>query len=261
MGRYSFDAEQHLHMLDGRPLTGTSSVGAVLSKPLTWWASGCAVSLLGWQNSKLVPQVEREKSVETMLEKIKKLTPGEYLTLLDSAYSAHSKTLKSKAASGTDLHAVLEQWVKAQMGKTGWLAGAYPQIEPYIEWSRTHVRKYIASEAHVFSNRLWVGGILDACAELLDGRLAVIDFKSSKAAYESHFLQAAGYAIQIDENGLFDITGKHNKKLSRKIDAVIIVPFGGNPITPEIRENIHDWKSGFEHAVALYRLLGLEKRG
>ena len=32
----------------------------------------------------------------------------------------------------------------------------------------------------------------------------MIDFKSSKEAYQSHLLQNAGYAIQIEENGLFD---------------------------------------------------------
>ncbi len=36
---YQFDDKQHLHLLDGKPLTGTSSVGNVLSKPLTWWSA------------------------------------------------------------------------------------------------------------------------------------------------------------------------------------------------------------------------------
>ena len=45
---YKFDDKNHLHTLNGKALTGTSSIGNVLAKPLTWWASGLAVSKLGW---------------------------------------------------------------------------------------------------------------------------------------------------------------------------------------------------------------------
>ena len=58
--KYKFDEsidpetgkQNHLHLLDGKPLTGTSSVEDVLSKVLTWWASGLAVEKFGWLNPK-----------------------------------------------------------------------------------------------------------------------------------------------------------------------------------------------------------------
>ncbi len=120
MNRYHFDKEQHLHYLDGRPLTGTSSVIKVLSKPLTWWASGKAVECFGWSNSKgkdgkKVPDEQRLTLVTPMLEQIKEMSPVEFLKLLDKAYRNHKDSLDKSADKGVDLHYWLECFVKAEM--------------------------------------------------------------------------------------------------------------------------------------------------
>ena len=66
MKQYKFNKEKHLHTLDGIPLTGTSSVVGVLMKPLSWWASGKAVELLGWLNPKKHTEEERKASSSIM---------------------------------------------------------------------------------------------------------------------------------------------------------------------------------------------------
>ncbi|KKL09949.1 hypothetical protein LCGC14_2560730, partial [marine sediment metagenome] len=49
--KYTFNEDKHLHLLDGKPLTGTSSVGNVLAKGgLVWWSSGLACAEFGWLN-------------------------------------------------------------------------------------------------------------------------------------------------------------------------------------------------------------------
>ena len=118
------------------------------------------------------------------------------------------------------------------------------QIRPYILWSNKNVKKFIASEAHCYSEKLWVGGIFDALAELNNGELAIIDFKSSRDVYPSQFLQSSLYAIQVEENGLFSEDGKHNKKIKKKISQLIIVPFGTDKVVPVVRHNIGDYKKG-----------------
>ena len=50
--KYNFNSVEHLHSLDDKPLTGTSTVCGVLYKPLTWWAAGKTLEVLGWTNSK-----------------------------------------------------------------------------------------------------------------------------------------------------------------------------------------------------------------
>ena len=255
---YRFDKKEHLHFLDDRPLTGTSSVENVLSKPLTWWASGLAVSKFGWLNPKKHTSEECAVAVEEAFERIKNLERDDYAKLLDEAYRAHSVNLKDTAQEGVDLHAELEKWIKYRMGIIKTSGKIDKKINPFILWAEDNVKKFLWSEAHCFDEDLWVGGISDAGAELMDGTYAVIDFKRSKEAYPNHFIQAAGYAIQIDKNGLWDNEGKRNKVLDKKISSLIVIPFGSEKFEPVVRNNIEDFKKGFVNCVSLYRLLGLE---
>jgi len=264
---YRFDKKIHLHLLDEKPLTGTSSIEDVLSKPLTWWASGKAVETFGWlypkikKDGKVVGEVsleERLKVSEPLRLAIGKDTPEEYLKRLDEAYKAHSVKLKDSAKSGVNLHEELERFVKGEMGIMP--KGTYdPKIQPFIDWAEKTVKQFLYSESHCFDQELWVGGISDAGAEMNDGTLALLDFKSAKEAYTAHFIQAAGYAIQIEKNGLWDSQGKVNKKLDKPFDSLIVIPFGAEVIEPAIRHNVADYKEGFRNCVSLYRLLGLSK--
>ena len=268
MQQYKFNKSKHVHLLDDKPLTGTSSVEDVLNKPLTWWASGLAVQKLGVPDAKVFTKIKKgteteeelvalQDSVTKKLGELKDYTPEEYLELLEDAYRAHSTTLKDKAKDGTDLHAELEDYVKGQMGLKP--KRKYDEkIQPFIDWAKENVDEFLWSEAHCFDEELWVGGICDAGAKLKDGSIALIDFKSAKEAYANHFIQCAGYVIQIEKNGLWDSKGKQNKKVD-KIDKLIVFPFGAEKVEPKIRLDLDSYKQGFRSCVQLYRLLGLEK--
>ena len=264
--KYEFDnsidengRQKHLHLLDGKPLTGTSSVIDVLAKNLVWWAAElAAVECL--ESGEQIPTIREEyelaaKSVDKKkaIDELQKKYP-----LFKKARFAHFDSKNKKAKQGTDLHAELEKFVKSRMGKNKETVFD-PKIQPFIDWSDKNVKKFIASEAHCYSEKLWVGGIIDCVAELIDGNYAVIDFKSSKEAYPGQFIQTAGYAIQIMENGLFSEDGKHSKSLDKKIESLIVVPFGAEKVEPYIRNNVDEYSKGFEYAVGLYRLLGMEK--
>ncbi len=253
--KYLFDDSQHLHSLDGKPLMGTSTiVNEVIAKPLTWWAAGKALESLGWTNPKLVKKEEGIK----LAGKARKnffISNAEYYDWLQECYRAHSVFKDKKAVEGTDMHAELEHFVKAKMGKVPMRADYAEKIKPFIEWAEKNVKTFIASEAHCYSEKLWCGGITDAIAELNDGKLAVIDFKSSKDAYTSQFIQVAGYSIQVEENGLWDATGTHNKKLEKEFNAFIVVPFGAEKVEPVIRYDVSALKEGFASAVSLYKIL------
>ncbi len=260
--RYRFLEKNHLHQLnvDGawKNLTGTSSIGNVLAKPLTWWASGMAMNEMGWLHKK-EGEVKRLLTSSIMLNKIKEMKTAQYLALLDKSYRAHASNLKQTAGEGINLHQELEDFIKGRMGLKE-VREYNDKIKPFIIWTDKNVKRFLWSEAHCFDEDLWIGGISDTGAELNDGSCAVIDFKRAKAAYLAHFLQDAGYTIQIEKNGLWDKNGKHNKVINRKIDKLIVFPFGAKEIKAEIRTNVDDYKKGFAQAVGLYRLFGLEKR-
>jgi len=236
--------KEHIHTYLGKPLLGASTVTGVLAKPLTWWASGLACEKFGWMNkgnaktgwTSIGARLQKATEYQDM---IGKLSPENYLELLDEAYSAHSKKLDSSAKSGTDLHAELERYVKWRMGK---LSEANPvfdsKIQPFIDWANVNVKRFLWSELHCYSEKLWVGGISDCGVELNDGRMGIIDFKSSKDSYESQFIQCAGYDILISENGGFTNNGYKIFELEKPLDFYAIVPFGSPEFKVDFRYNV-----------------------
>jgi len=258
--RYLDEKKQHLHTLNSKPLFGTSTIVGVLSKPLTWWASGLAVAKLGWVNSKEAKKEIRLEKAKEKKSQIAEMSDEEYLSLLDEAYKAHSVKLDTSAQAGTDMHALLENYINKCI-KENKREPMLPRetderpVQIFAQWATNNVKRFIWSEANCYSERLWVGGISDVGAEMVDGTYAIIDFKSSKEAYESQFIQCAGYAIQIEENGVLTSDGKVVLKLSKPISKVIIFPFGSPTPTPEYRMNIEQLKQAFEACTLLHKLL------
>lgn len=261
--RFINEGKQHLHQIfhedQWKNLTGTSGIPNVLAKPLTWWASGLAMGVMGW-----IPKKKKDGTWETKSNRISKaeakqleiknLTGEAYLNLLDEGYAAHSKTLDTSAKAGTDLHALAEAWIKGQIDGSN--IAPDPSIMPLVNWSIVNVDKWLWSEVHCYSETHWLGGISDAGFVDKQGRIGILDIKSSKEAYISQFIQCAGYDIQLTENGgltqegskVFDLQGK-------KIDYYAILPFGMEKPEPQIRHNTEELKGAFLACLLLYKLL------
>jgi hypothetical protein len=131
------------------------------------------------------------------------------------------------------------------------------RIKPFIEWSEKNVKRFLWSEAHCYDDSpdMWVGGIFDFMAELNTGELILGDFKSSPKPYLSQWLQAGGYVLQIEKNGIFDKDGNLLGKIDKPIEKLVIVPFGAKEVVPVFNTiPIGDLKINFKNAVGLYRL-------
>lgn len=253
MPKYHFDESVHVHYLDDQPLFGTSTVVGILSKPLTWWSSGKAVEVLGWSNKNIEPDInKRLATAKPIFDKVKTLQLPEYLGLLDKAYANHSVFLKDSATAGTDLHADLEAYVKLTM--QGQKDIKYPErIQPFVDWCAKFVKRFLWSELHCYSESLWLGGICDCGVEMQNGDIGVIDFKSAKDAYWEHFVQAAGYAIQLEENGGYDAQGTKMFTLSKPIEFIAILPFGAKDIIPRTNHDLKGLKECFCSTLQLYK--------
>ena len=242
--------KQHIHTLNGKYLNGTSSVLSILNKPLTWWAAGLAVKELGWTNPKETERDERIIAASTKLSEIKGLGDDAYLALLDKAYRAHASTLGKSATKGTGLHETLERFCKGEKLTDKELE----LINPFVQWSKANVKRFIASEGYCYSEEHWLGGIVDLLFEDNEGRIAIMDFKSAKAAYFSHFLQRSLYAIEISENGIVDNNGNEVYKLEKPISYYAVFPFGMENPTPQIFLDTEEAKIAALAALQLYRI-------
>lgn len=262
--KYSFDEVNHIHSVDGKPLMGTSTVVGVISKPLTYWAAGLAVAELGWspingKDKKVIAKEIRLPIAAKKFSLIKELSDDDYLKLLDKAYKAHAQKLKTTAADGTDMHAELEKYVKMTIEKHNgepiatWQA-EHPAVKLFADWAFKNVSKFLVSEGYCYSEKLWTGGIVDLVFEDKQKKLGIMDFKSSKEAYLSQFLQIAGYDIAISENGVFDKEGDLLLK-PNEISYYAVFPFGMEKPEPQFHYDTKGAQEGFKSAVVLYKLI------
>ena len=82
-----------------------------------------------------------------------------------------------------------------------------PEMRPYAlairEFYALHVRRVIATELSLVSDKERVGGTMDLYAEMVTGELAVIDVKSKRASgiTDVNRAQTAGYALLLRDNG------------------------------------------------------------
>lgn len=267
MYRYQDEEGQHLHTLDEQPLLGTSTICRIISKPLTWWAAGCAVAVFGWtkkkdEDGRWVPRARRIAAVQSKFEMLKSITVDAFLDLLDDAYKAHDQVKRTAATQGTDRHSSLEDYVKACLAEDGvpkpvsdFLPGTYAsEVEEFIVWSLAEVKRFLWAETNCFSKELWVGGIADIGMELKNGTICAGDHKSSKEAYFDQFIQIAGYDIQLTENGGYDSNGNKVFDLPGPITAYVVFPFRSVPFKPQFEYDVEGYKEAFRSAAKLYKL-------
>lgn len=264
MNEYRFNEEKHIHeILDGdvyRPLIGTSAMASVLNKPLTYWASGLAVTCFGWINkgnakTGWIPKVKRLTNAIEYRLKISKLSDDEYLSLCDEAYAKHAEKLKSSAVVGTDMHSIMEEYVKDCIDNNNgvplYVHKQNEKLDIFAKWAIKNVRRFITSEVNCYSRKLWIGGITDVVYEDMDGKYVVLDFKSSKDVYLSQFWQCIAYAIELEENGAFTKDGVKILSLGKPISYVAVLPFGMEK--PEVQYNV-DMEGGRDAVLAMLTL-------
>ncbi len=259
---YKFFDEKgaHLHTLGNNPLFGTSTVLQVISKNLTWWAAElAAVECL--ENGEQIPTIRAEyeeackqPDKKAAIDALQKKYP-----IFKAARFAHFATKNKKAEQGTDMHAELEKYVKWCIEGNGGMPlepriGEAIQVLRFSDWAISNVNKFLVTEGHCYSEALWCGGITDCMALMKNGKIAIIDFKSAKEAYDSMFLQVAAYDLQQAENGIFDADG--NKILEpQKVEEYYVIPFGAPEFKVAFRVATNELRDGFRAAVVLHKLL------
>lgn len=126
-------------------------------------------------------------------------------------------------------------------------------IMPFVDWCAKFVKRFLWSELHCYSETLWLGGVCDCGVEMQNGDVGLIDFKSAKDAYFEHFVQAAGYALQLEENGGFTADGTPMFKLEKPIEFIAILPFGATDIIPRTNHELLELKECFKSTLQLYK--------
>lgn len=223
---------KHVHLRDDRPLIGTTTaINEVFPPPLAWWGSAMALEKFGWITEKKFRDLHEEELkgmskedaksfVAHALEEIAAkgqdelrlfadMNVSEYRENLEGCYRNHDEYKKAKGKAGTDIHAGIELYIKGCIkkneGQPDLVFYTDKILSSFVEWAKKDVERFLWSEAHTFSDKLWLGGITDFGFIHKNGQVIIGDNKPS--IYPKHFIQNALYGIQIKENGLFNSDG------------------------------------------------------
>jgi len=251
MSEFTFNPKTHRYYLDGKQMTGVTTILGVIAKPqLIKWASDMAVDYVTENLSKeIFSKIEEKKQVDILeLTDIYNKSIG---TVLEEARKAYAKKRDKAADLGTQVHEEIEQVIKCKMNGIDWFT-ENPQVQHFIDWADKHKVEFVGSEEQVYSKELFVAGTYDfAC--IIDGRKYLGDLKTANALYPEYFYQCAAYRMMAEEMGHTDFKGSILVRIGRD----------GNFNEDEdvvISESYEDEKEAFLSALKLYRITNQYKK-
>ena len=173
---------------------GTTSITRLLDKP----------ALLPWTAKQVASYVEKE-----LLERLEKqgkqsiitITKADIKRLAEEAKGAPRRFVDDASDVGKLVHDYANRMFKGEY------IGELPDsvdfrvrngVNAIRDWVRNHDVTPLGAEQIVFSRKWYYAGTYDLLATV-DGRLAIVDFKTSKAVYTEHRLQTAGYQHAWEE--------------------------------------------------------------
>ncbi|MGO9171983.1 MAG: hypothetical protein ACLP7P_08475 [Rhodomicrobium sp.] len=178
---------------------GVTSVLKRLDKPaLLQWAANSAVEALK----------------ESWRRKKGELDGADF----DNAKTAHNRIRDDAANTGKKVHAAVEALFRgeeiAQTDDPRVLRG----IEAGKSWLAANKIEVIEPERLLFSRRWFFAGTADLLARV-NGKLTIVDFKTSSGIYIDHLLQTAAYGIAEEEDSGCRIQQRLIVRLDKKTGA------------------------------------------
>jgi len=242
---YEFNAAKHIHTFDGKPLCGVTTVLSVISKPaLIQWSADEAVKSLGWFNEKYADDKELALTAfEQRWNEIKGLERDEAFKLLSDARSAHRKKKEKAGDWGTAVHKAIEEWIK---GNEPVLTDETQKLVfgKFKDWVKENKIEFLENEKHVWSEKLWLGGILDLVFTM-DGKKYIGDIKTSSGIYNEAFFQMGAYDLCLED------MGEH-----KDIEGYIVINLKKDgTIDFKRADNMELNKEAFKSALSLYKII------
>lgn len=235
----------HRYYVDGRPVPGTTTLIKCLDAPqLDNWRVRQQVS--GTARAAFNNPPQEDEPIEAYTARLEKLAAAQYEA---------DRVADEAAIEGTQVHELIAWRLWKMMG----VDAPRPVVSEeaafresgWLHWAKDVKLKPLAVEAKLFNRALRYCGTLDLLAEV-EGRIGLLDYKRSKAVYESHHLQSIGYRMALEEIGFDPMPGY-----------VLLMPPGGDPDLRPCRDD-EATREAFRACVSLYnwtRSLAKDKRG
>ncbi len=171
-----FNDFNHSYSKDGESLASVTGITGTINKPkLIGWAVGECVNYL---TEKIKPGISFD---ELMLTEF-----------FSEAKKAHTKSRDKSADIGSLVHGWIRKYIKGEAPEMPINEQLRMCINNFFSWEIDHGVKFLTSEQVVYSKKYNYCGTFDNNA-LVDGKLTLIDMKTSSGVYDEMFAQLAGY--------------------------------------------------------------------
>jgi len=183
----SFDSDKHIYQVNGKIVDGVTSIIQIVDKsgPLMYWAVGQAMDYL-----------------RNNLKPGKALDEIEIREILEEASKQH-RLSKTRAGNVGDLtHEYIEKAMKGEKPKMPVNKQIRNGIKAFVKWAKENNFKPKLVEKKVYSKRFRYAGTMDI-EGLVNGKLAIIDIKTSNRIYDEMRYQVVAY-----QNAREEETGK-----------------------------------------------------
>lgn len=226
--KFLFDEEKHVYTLDGKPLTGVTTILGVIAKPmLIQWSATMACDFVK-DNLKAMEELEQ---------------------VLKEAKVAHRKKKETSADIGTMAHKACERWIKGESKEASLdhvpaenLEMVKTMFDHFVKWSEDNKVEFLESEVRVYSEKYWYAGTCDLVLKI-NGEVYIGDIKTSSGIYPEAFYQTSAYQVALQELGLYPNVKGHviiNLKKDGKMDV-------------KFSELFEEDRKAFMGALAIYR--------
>lgn len=239
MSNLTFNPKGHRYELDGKSVTGVTTVLNVLAKP----------ALIGWAANMTAQWIRENCKRADHYNEAMEVPYSVFDVDLEQAVQAHTKKKEAGGDAGKALHSEVEAWIKVNLkdheGKPVVRGPMSPGAEKFQAWAIANNVTFLASEQQVYSREWWCAGTFDFSFEK-DGKRYIGDLKTHKKLWDrTPFFQTAAYMKMSEEMG------------EQKYDGSCIVNINKetNELTEHYTFDHENDKKAFEAALVLYRQL------
>ena len=232
--------KKHVYLFDGKQMTGVTTVLGVIAKPaLIQWAADMACEYVANKFKEIQFPVATDDEIRVWLEE---------------ARTAHTKKKEDAGTKGTDVHALVEEYIKTCIEKDGLpiveaKTGEDPMFYKFRKWAIDNGVRFLASEKKVYSESWFVAGTFDFSFEK-DGKRFIGDLKTMGRIWDKvPHAQAAAYRKMSVEMGEKDYDGTCIVNISKPSEKYL------SELTESWSYDFETDTKAFEAALVLYRFL------
>lgn len=189
---------------------------------------------------------------------IKNLTPGKALDELEikNLVEDMKRLYKTGGGQAADIGTMTHDWIERYYRGENPPEPINEQLRnttrAFLKFADEHQIEIVESERLIYSVQNRFAGRVDMICKI-DGKLAIIDWKTSKTISPENFLQLGGYDIGYSEEQLFNVSSVEDFK---PVELHIIVQCSKlGEMNMAISDKVSRNRQGFMHALGLTRTL------